>query len=53
MVLVMPDDPQQIFDLDNVVCLQGKEVVGFIADIVGPVQMPLYCIAIYKEFVLK
>ena len=37
MVLVMPEDPQSIFDLDNVACLEGKEVIGFISDIVGPV----------------
>ena len=53
MVLVMPTDPTKIFDLDNVACLEGKEVIGFISDIVGPVQMPLYAVTLYKDFVLK
>jgi len=59
VVLVMPSEPESIFDLDNIVCLPedasdpntSKVVVGFIADVVGPVSMPLYCCALYKSFV--
>jgi len=28
----------------------SKVVIGFISDVVGPVSMPLYCVAIYKTF---
>jgi len=53
----MPSEPEKIYDLDNIVCLPedkndpntSKLVVGFIADVVGPVSMPLYCCAIYKN----
>jgi rRNA processing protein Gar1 len=27
----------------------SKMVVGFINDVVGPVNMPMYCIALYKK----
>ena len=51
----MPTDKEQIYDLDNIVCLpessdeHSKLVLGFISDIVGPVSMPLYSVAIYKQ----
>ena len=58
VLLVMPHDFNSIFDLDNIVCLSNNEnnkelskyVVGFISDLVGPVQMPLYSVALYKSF---
>ena len=58
ILLVMPSNPEQLLDLDNIVCTNehtdndalSKVVVGFISDIVGPVHMPLYCVAIYKHF---
>ena len=54
----MPSDQMKIYDLDNIVCLSDNEentalsklVIGFIADVVGPVSMPLYCVAFYKSF---
>ena len=60
VVLIMPSDKDQIFDLDNIVCLPenaegqpeevSKLVVGFVSDLVGPVSMPLYSVALYKTF---
>lgn len=55
MLLVMPSNIEEIFDLDNIVCLPAssedpdisKLVVGFISDLVGPVQMPMYTVVIY------
>ena len=57
MLLVMPSQQDQIFDIDNIVCLPrdtsdtdiSKLVVGFISDLVGPVQMPMYTVVIYKQ----
>ena len=57
ILLIMPTDPSQIYDLDNIVCFSAtdekypKQIVGFISDVVGPVSMPLYSVAIYKSFV--
>lgn len=58
IILIMPSDQMKIYDLDNIVCLSDNEentalsklVIGFIADVVGPVSMPLYCVAFYKSF---
>ena len=55
IILVMPRDPQQIYDLDNIVCFPQddtaypKIILGFISDVVGPVSMPLYSVILYKE----
>jgi hypothetical protein len=52
----MPSDPQQIYDLDNIVCFPQEDeaypkvIIGFISDVVGPVSMPLYSVVIYKSF---
>ena len=45
MLLVMPSNQLEIYDLDNIVCLPemredadlSKVVVGFVSDLVGPV----------------
>ena len=51
----MPTDQQQLYDLDNIICLPesvDKEldrlVVGYLSDLVGPVTMPLYTVSLYK-----
>lgn len=64
ILLVMPhpqamdgQTEQQIYDLDNLVCLPSegmegplqKTIIGFISDVVGPIQMPLYSVALYEE----
>ena len=57
MLLVMPSNQLEIFDLDNIVCLPAsrddpdvsKLVVGFVSDLVGPVQMPMYTVVIYSQ----
>jgi hypothetical protein len=40
VVLVKPANPKQIYDLDNIVTLKNKEVIGFILDLVGHITMP-------------
>lgn len=52
-VIVKPLNPQQIYDLDNIVCNKQKEVVGFILDLVGPINQPLYSIRIYPKYIEK
>lgn len=52
-VTVKPLNPQQIYDLDNIVCNKQKEVVGFILDLVGPINQPLYSIRIYPKYIEK
>lgn len=61
MLLVSPGDPLKLYDLDNLICLPenkseqklSKLVIGFISDVVGPVSMPFYCVAIYEKFVKR
>lgn len=51
MVLVHPLNPAQLFDIENVVCLKNKRVIGFIYEPVGPITSPLYSIQLYPEYV--
>ena len=49
MVLIEPNDPLKLFDIDNLVTLvegkgSNKQVIGFIFELVGPVTDPLYSI---------
>jgi len=53
MVLVMPSNPLQLLDLENIVAFGDKQVIGFIYEPIGPVTMPLYSIQLYPEFVDK
>lgn len=53
IILVRPTDPLQIYDLDNLVCLKSKQVVGFVLDLVGPVNLPLYSVKLYPEYTAK
>jgi len=55
----MPTDREKIYDLDNIICLGDEEnthfsklVVGWLADIVGPVTMPIFCVALFKKFTI-
>lgn len=50
IVIVKPHNPAQIFDLDNIVALKSKEVIGFILDLVGHVTAPLYSVRLYPAF---
>lgn len=50
MVLVEPKNPQKLFDIDNLVCLADKTVIGFIFELVGPITGPLYSVQLYPEF---
>ena len=51
MVLVSPNDPQKLLDIENVVVLKDKRVIGFVYEPVGPITQPLYSIQLYPEFV--
>lgn len=46
-ILVQPSNPQQIYDLDNIVCFKNKEVIGFILDLIGHISKPVYSVRIY------
>jgi len=37
MILVNPDDPTKLLDIENVVALKDKRVVGFVYEPVGPI----------------
>mgnify|MGYP001059594075 CR=1 FL=1 len=50
MVLVEPKNPTKLFDIDNLVCLADKTVIGFIFELVGPITGPLYSVQLYPEF---
>ena len=51
MVLVEPTDPLNLFDIENLVTMEGgKEVIGFIFELVGPITAPLYSIQLYPEY---
>ena len=53
MSLIKPLEPGTLYDLDNVICLEDRTVVGFIFELVGPVSMPLYNVTFYPSFVNK
>lgn len=51
MVLVSPNDPQKLLDIENVVAMKDKRVIGFVYEPVGPITQPLYSIQLYPQFV--
>lgn len=51
IVIVRPQNPQQIYDLDNIITLKSKEVIGFVLDLVGHITAPLYSVRLYPGFV--
>ena len=53
IMIVRPQNPLMIYDLDNIVALPGetKTVAGFILDLVGHVTTPLYTVRLYPSFV--
>ena len=53
MVLIEPNDPLKLFDIENIVCFGDKNVVGFIYELVGQITDPLYSIQLYPEFIDK
>lgn len=53
IVIVKPHSSQQIFDLDNIVALKSKEVIGFVLDLVGHVTTPQYSVRLYPAFIEK
>ena len=53
MVLIEPSDPLKLFDIECIVCLGDKTVIGFIYELVGPITNPLYSIQLYPEYIDK
>ena len=52
MVLIEPTDPLKLFDIENLVTIEdGKKVIGFVFELVGPITAPLYSVQLYPEFV--
>ena len=49
-MLVKPANPMQIYDLDNIVALKDKQVIGFVLDLIGHVTTPQYSIRLYPAF---
>jgi len=49
VLLVAPKDLSTVYALDNIVCFESREVIGFLSDVVGQVSSPLYSIQIYPE----
>ena len=46
-----PSNPIQIYDLDNIVTLKDKQILGFVLDLVGHVTTPQYTVRLYPCFV--
>lgn len=51
LVLISPKDISQIYDLDNIIALSTREIIGFVLDLVGPVTHPLYSVMLYPSFI--
>ena len=56
MVLVMPfestdESSSNLYDIDNVVAIDDKQIIGFIYELVGPVSHPLYSIQLYPSYI--
>lgn len=44
------EDSKDILDLDNFVCNEKKELIGYIDEVVGPVVDPFYTVVLYPAF---
>ena len=44
MLLVMPHDASKLLDINNIVALDDRTIIGFVYEPVGPVTNPLYSI---------
>jgi len=52
MVLIEPANPLRLFDIENIVTIEGgRKVIGFIFELVGPITAPLYSVQLYPEYV--
>ena len=47
LVAVLASSMVRIYDLDNIVIGFDRQVLGYIQDVVGPVNHPLYAIAFF------
>jgi len=48
--VVTRESKDEILDLDNFVCDESKQVIGYIEDVIGPIGDPMYIIGLYPEF---
>ncbi|CAI2375615.1 unnamed protein product [Moneuplotes crassus] len=44
------DQSRDILDLDNFICNEKKELIGYIDEVVGPVNDPFYTVMLYPSF---
>ena len=51
MVLVQPDNPAQLLDIENIISTKDKQVIGFIYEPIGPITNPLYSVQLYPDYV--
>jgi len=51
MCLVQPANPSQLLDIENIISLGNKRVIGFIYEPIGPITNPLYSVQLYPEYV--
>lgn len=43
------DDSNEILDLDNFVCNENRELIGYIDEVVGPINEPYYTVVFYPS----
>ena len=53
MLLIQPSNISQIYDLDNIVALGDKQVIGFIYDVIGQINDPLYSVMLFPQIAEK
>ena len=41
MVLIKPQQADNVHDIDNMICFEDRTVIGFILELVGPITSPL------------
>ena len=44
------NDTADVLDLDNFVCNEQKELIGYIDEVVGPIKDPFYAVVLYPAF---
>ena len=42
-------DVKEILDLENFICTSDKRVIGYIEDVIGPINDPLYIVSLYPD----
>jgi hypothetical protein len=47
------EESKEILDLDNFVCNESKELIGYIDEVVGPINEPYYTVMLYPAYIEK